>query len=1246
MSTVEEFDVFGCELGGVNLIEASAGTGKTWNICGLYLRLLLERGLSVQQILVVTFTNAATAELRERIRARIVETLAYLRGNGTAAGADPFVPALVAAVERRSGRDGADLVPPLDAALQFFDEAAIFTIHGFCQRALADASFSAGLPFSLELVADDREMAMEAVHDFWRRRIAGADCPPALAAFLLRKKDTPEKYAKLLARSLGKPLARPLWPAGIDAPVKTAPSAGTAGTAGTAAPVIDTTALSTACDAAARLWAAQRDGIVALVVSSLPALNGTTYKAASVEQAACDWDAWFAEGSALAPVPEKSKLGLLSSGTLERRKNKNRTPPAHPFFDAAQALLDAQQALATSLELARMGLLRELLDIVVPELRRRKRERRVISFSDMLWNLHAAFGDGDHPGLAASLRERFPVALVDEFQDTDPLQFSIFDQIHGGTGAPVFLVGDPKQAIYSFRHADLHAYLDARRHASRVWTLAASQRSTQGLIAALNGLFSVRPDAFMLPGLDYHAVTMGTKLRAPLVDRTEKRADLELWKLPRTPAGEPILKKEAKARAAQATAAEIARLVAAGHAGRITIGERALRPGDIAVLVRTHAQGSEIKQALAMLDVGSVELSQASVFRTRDAEEVERVLIAINEPSRDTLLRAALATEMLGCDAAGIAAISADEAALTGWLGRFSAWRELWLRHGVGVMYRRLLAEQKVGARMLARPDGERRLTNLLHLGEQIHQAAATHESPDALLRWLASRRSDDAVDEVAQLRLESDRNLVQIVTIHKAKGLEFPIVFCPYLWEGTSARRRNGNKPEGREYHDDDGTAVVDFRSDDELGARKAAIDRQIRLEEAAEGLRLVYVALTRAIHRCYVIAGAYAINAGRGVSTLESTRALLNWLVASGSETPQAWLDAERPPAEITAAWEAFAGRLAPHVALAPLPEGPGTPVARSGPAPETLAALPAPKTIAPAWRFGSFTGLASGAQGEAAANDHDARIAEAGRRIGPPPSDLAPDDILRFPRGPAAGDCLHAIFERIDFTDRSGWSNAIERALAAHPQAGPGARAAGQAPALAAMAARMLGDVLATTLPGGIVLGAIPGARRLSELEFSLPAPRVSASALNDALKRIGCDVPRLAFRDLEGYLKGFIDLVFEHDGRFYLLDWKSNHLGYAPSDYAPAALQSAMAEHSYHLQYLLYALALDRYLRRRVPGYRADAHFGGVLYLFVRGVRPDWVNPDGTPAGVFHHRPVPAALARLDALFSDARASAMR
>ncbi|MGE5089431.1 MAG: UvrD-helicase domain-containing protein, partial [Candidatus Levyibacteriota bacterium] len=736
-----EFDVFGCSLDGITLIEASAGTGKTWNICGLYLRLLLERELEVQQILVVTFTNAATAELRERIRSRIVETLAWLRAGGatgaTGGAADPFVANLVRAVERSTGIGRPQLQSRLDQALQFFDEAAIFTIHGFCQRALADASFSAGLPLSLEAVADDREMAMEAVQDFWRRRVADASCPRELAGFVLANKDSPEKYAQLLLRSLGKPMAQSVWPAALASP----------------ATPIDTSALTAAFDAARALWIHERDAIVAAVESALPALNANSYKPEGIVRAAGEWDAWLGEGLALAELPDRNKLDLLASRTLALRTKKGQATPRHAFFDHAQRLLDERQALTGALELARLRLIRDLVETVGPDLRQRKRERRVIAFDDMLYNLHAALERGDRPELVASLREKFPVALIDEFQDTDPLQFAIFDRIYGRGGLPAFLVGDPKQAIYSFRHADLYTYLQAHERASVVRTLAANQRSTQGLIEALNGLFCTKPDAFMLPGLDYHPVTMGDKPRKRCTDAssgTTAPADLQVWMLPSGPGGVPMPKAEARARAAQAVAAEIARLIGEGARGHIRIDERPLQPGDIAVLVRTHRQGGVLKRELAALGIGSVELSQASVFQTPDAEEVERVLIAINQPSRDTLLRGALATEMMGNDAARIMEISASEDEMMACLERFADYRDLWLRQGVGVMYRRFLTAERVSARMLRRDDGERRLTNLLHLGEQIHQAAAAHPSPDALLRWLAAQRRDGAADDVA----------------------------------------------------------------------------------------------------------------------------------------------------------------------------------------------------------------------------------------------------------------------------------------------------------------------------------------------------------------------------------------------------------------------------------------------------------------------------------------------------------------
>jgi exodeoxyribonuclease V beta subunit len=300
---------------------------------------------------------------------------------------------------------------------------------------------------------------------------------------------------------------------------------------------------------------------------------------------------------------------------------------------------------------------------------------------------------------------------------------------------------------------------------------------------------------------------------------------------------------------------------------------------------------------------------------------------------------------------------------------------------------------------MLRRTDGERRLTNLLHLGEQIHQAASTHESPDALLRWLATKRRDGAVDEVAQLRLESDRTLVKIITIHKVKGLEFPIVFCPFLWDGNT--RYGGPKPEGREYHDTDGAAVFDFRCVDEIGDEEDRIKDAIKLEESAESLRLIYVALTRAVYRCYVIAGTYTTNSFGSPAGGEH-ESLLNWLVAGGRE----WLTSVRREAlavEIAAA-ASLAKRLAPS-RLDPLPTNPAR---QSCCGPARIAHRLPRRDDRAAWH--SAASAASQHEKRGAANDHDAHIAKSRKSARHPGYRAGRHPALSA--RPSAGECLHAI------------------------------------------------------------------------------------------------------------------------------------------------------------------------------------------------------------------------------------------
>ncbi len=1271
-------DVFECPLDGIRLIEASAGTGKTWNLCGLYLRLVLERALQVQQILVVTFTNAATAELRERIRERMVQVLQVLHQRGPAA--DVFAQKLLASL-RRKGLADEDMIRRLAAAAQNFDEAAIFTIHGFCQRALADAPFAAGMPLAQELLLDDADLRLAIASDFWRRHVAAPGVAPALAAHLMAQGDSPERFAQLLRRQAGKPLSRVIWPPALDA----------------APPHIDTSGVQAAHEAARGLWHAQRDQIVGCVMAALPRLHAGSYKAERVRDAALLWDQLLAPAGALAAPPgfgkEQSKVDLLTAATLAAKLKKAQAPcEAHPFFAAAQALLEQRERLQAGLQLARLALLRRLIEEGPAALRESKRERRVVAFDDMLFNLHQRLADGRWRWLPDALRERFPAALVDEFQDTDPLQFSIFRSIYGGGQSLLFLVGDPKQAIYSFRNADLHTYLQARRLARAEYTLAHNQRSTRELLAALNAVFGGNPHAFMLPGLRYTPVEAGDKRRAVLRDASAPRAPLQLWTLPPQAGGERPRKAFARQLATLACAGEIARLLAAARDGEIALDERPLAAGDIAVLVRSHSQGHEMRQALLALGVGSVELSQASVFHSADALELERVLAAVAEPAREGLLRTALATELIGLDAVAIAALSEDQRGMLARIQAFSDHRQRWLKDGVARMLRDLLAQEQVSQRMLARPDGERRLTNLRHLAECLHEASREHGTPEALLRWLRQRREENGAEEAGQLRLESDRNLVQIVTIHRSKGLEYPIVFCPFLWDGHPGGAPGG--PPGAEYHDDDGGPVIDFVEPLDPGVKQ-----RIAMERAAENLRLIYVALTRAVHRCYLVVGSYG--SGAHGSTTECTRGPINWLVARREHTPAEWLDNSIAAAEVDAAWERLAQANAPNVAIAPLPPGPGVPVALSMTAPERIAALEPPAAIPAAWWVGSYSSLAHGARSETAAADHDVR-AEGGLSLPPPPEegwgegvflppparegwtggmpltptlspggrgsenlapggrgsenpapagkggteglplppagegrgegDSAPSDILRFPRGARAGESLHAVFERIDFTAPQAWPTAVAQALRLRPpQAGTADGAAWQA-----MVLRMLSDVTATPLPAGHRLDQIPPNRRLIELEFSLPSVGLDAHALAATLRRYGYPVSGLAFGRLDGYLRGFVDLAYQHQERWYVLDWKSNHLGWRAADYDAANLRRAMEEQGYHLQYLLYTVALHRYLQQRLRGYDYERHFGGVHYLFVRGVRPAWTQPGTAAAGVFFDRPEREAIEALDAL----------
>lgn len=1165
-----------CPLHGIINIEASAGTGKTYNLCLLYERLVVEKGLPVNQILVVTFTEAAAAELRDRI---------YRRLHATVHAPDTPPPA-----RQR-----------IAAALLAFDDAAIFTIHGFCHRALTRLAFAAGQPLVAGEVVSGDDLLQQVSEDFWRRQVL------PLAGLEARSLSNNTAFSpQSLARALRDTLARPL--------AQRRPEI-------TSLPAFNSASYQRLLHELQQAWEQEADPARQVIIQALleKQLNGNKYREASVTKAWAAWQALIAGNPPNATLLESAHR--LTASRLKDGCNKGCSPPAHPLFTAFDHAFPPLGECAAYLDSLPARLLLQLVAEAPTRLEALKASRRVLTFDDMLHNLYRALAGAEQlPGLAEQLRQAYPAALIDEFQDTDPLQLAIFRTLYDdgrADGGPLFLVGDPKQAIYSFRGADLHTYLAAKQRAHHHYLLGHNQRSTQSMIDAVNALFEANPDAFRIPGLSFHPVSKGEKAIPSLNDASAMPMPaLAFWPLEEALAGETASKADIQLACAQASATEIVRLLTAADAGQITLGERPLQPGDIAILVRSHAQGKRMKEALTAAGISAVELSDASVFASFEAEEMRTILHAIIEPGRTRLLRAALATVLLGQNSSQIEAINGDENALGTLSTQFASYRQRWLEQGFAAMWQQVLSEHSVMARLLQLPHGERRATNLAHLSELSSAESRLRPGMEALLHWLTAQSSArGGTSATAQLRLESDENLVRIITKHRSKGLQYPIVFCPFLWDdGNPSRLLQSSIP--LRYHDADGQTILDF-------APGAFAYDTARREAEEERLRLIYVALTRAIYRCYAVGGVANTSRSSGPSSL------LNWLVAGKGIPVEDWSRTGKEPTpdreSVRQAWQKLARTNPDALGFMTWPERRSILSLRSTTSAPIYRARETSRRLRPAWLQHSFSSLLR--LSTPAVDDHgDLMPAQA---IEPCPEHIPSTDILHFPRGTRAGDCIHTLLERVDFAaDTRHWRPLIEETLRHYlPSPEP------LKETRVHMLQNWLGDLFATELLPGLRLRNIPPQLRLSELAFHFPAQALSAGQLTEVLQKLGRTPPSLGFEAFSGFLRGSIDLVFAHDERYYVVDWKSNYLGHEAADYRNPALDGVIRQHAYDLQALLYQLALHRSLRHRLgPAYDYERHFGGALYLFIRAVRPGWPG-----SGIWHWRPQENDMAALDRLF---------
>ncbi|AXZ19616.1 exodeoxyribonuclease V subunit beta [Klebsiella pneumoniae] len=1167
--TAESLDPLRLPLIGERLIEASAGTGKTFTIAALYLRLLLglggeaayPRAISVEELLVVTFTEAATEELRGRIRSNIHELrIACLRGESD----NPLYSALLAEIA-----DKDDAAKTLLLAERQMDEAAVFTIHGFCQRMLSLNAFESGMLFEQQLIEDESRLRYQACADFWRRH-----CYPLtrdIAAVIHDVWKGPRDLLKSLDR----------WLQG-EAPQLKSPPAPNETLAERHQQII------ARIDSLKQQWREQVGEIEGVLENS--GLDRRKFNRGNQGKWMEKVNAWAQEETLSYQLPDA--LEKFAQSFLLERTKAGGEPPVHPLFSAVESLLASSLTL-TDLVLARAMV--EIRDAVARE----KRRRGELGFDDMLSRLDEALRGDSGETLASAIRQRFPVAMIDEFQDTDPQQYRIFRRIwRRQPETALLLIGDPKQAIYAFRGADIFTYMKARGDVAAHYTLDTNWRSSPGMVGSVNRLFSLSDNPFMfheIPFLPVKAAAKNKGLRFT-VDAADVPA-MNVWLMP----GDTVGSGDYQTFMAQLCATQIRDWLSAGQRGRALLwrGEtsRPVQASDITVLVRNRLEAAQVREALQTLGIPSVYLSNRdSVFETLEAQELLWLLQAVLAPERENTLRSALATSMFGLTALDIENLNQDEQAWDALVEEFSEYRQIWRQRGVMPMLRALMTARHIAENLLATRGGERRLTDILHISELLQEAASQLESEHALVRWLAQHIAEpDSNAASQQMRLESDKHLVQIVTIHKSKGLEYPLVWLPFI-----ARFR---KQDQAFYHDRETFAAVLDLGQDEASLELAEAER------LAEDLRLLYVALTRAVWHCSL-----------GVAPLSSRKSgnsdfhlsALGRLLQAGEAMDAAGLAARLADF----CHGDIALQIPGELDLTPW-QAPAATIPR-------LSARELQRRIADDWRVTSYSGLQqhgfSGGQDLLPRLDVDA--AGVGEVVEEP--QLTPH---QFPRGAAPGTFLHSLFEELDFTQPvpEGWMAEKLQLSGFDAQWAP-------------VLTDWLGGVLKTRLPGpDIALNQLAARDKQVEMAFYLPIAQLLTAERLDALIRqydpLSADTPPLDFRQVRGMLKGFIDLVFRHEGRYYLLDYKSNWLGEDREAYTRPAMEQVMRAHRYDLQYQLYSLALHRYLRHRLADYDYDRHFGGVIYLFLRGM-------DGQEGGqgIFTTRPVRPLIDGLDQLFA--------
>ncbi|UTV81949.1 exodeoxyribonuclease V subunit beta [Acidithiobacillus sp. YTS05] len=1145
---------------GRRLIEASAGTGKTYTIAALYLRLVLghacARPFLPEEILVMTFTNAATLELRARIRRRLHEAAGFFAGQSD--NADAFLQALRESYPREAWPSLARL---LDGAAEGMDQAAIYTIHAWAQRVLQEYAFAMGNDFALQVLTDAQTRHGELLQDYLRLFLHPLPYPEMQELRRCGKELLdPEKLLGVLQEYLDKSegfvpgeepaaLLHRLWENA-------------------------TSELASLRERLAEQLDPLEDWLDELSASKQ--VDGKKFQSRYYRNWLAILRSWTAEQDLAAPSLTNSAWQRLSLAGMQEAARDN-AQLCHPALLLIEELHSYLHTLQEQREKTRAALLTHALGWL-DERKQQLQEQGQIDFQGILRQLRNALQGEAGKLLAEHLAKQYPWALVDEFQDTDPYQYAILDAIYGSAEAEggLLLIGDPKQSIYRFRGGDLHTYLRAQQDCgAEIYRLGRNYRSSEQLVTALNtffltlearhpqGVFGLRQgEENPVPYLPVEAAG----LQEEFFWIEEETLALQFAVLAEDAAGN---KGEYTDCMAAACAERIVALLLAGRSGqagfRSLSGARALEPADLAVLVNSRTEADVLRAALRQRGVASVYLSeQQSVYESPEATDLERLLTACLAYDDEQAVGTALATSLLGLDWSELAALQHDDRLREERLLQFRHYAEIWRERGVLPMLLRLSQDFSLPARLLrgATADGERRLTNFLHLAELLQHAAQELQGEHAVLRFLAEQRQRQAGrDEETLLRLESDADLVRVITIHKSKGLQYPIVFLPFLLNAWS------NSGKCLQISEEQGQRI--------LRPADAAEQERAERERLQEDIRKLYVALTRA---------QFAVWVGIGRCADHQPSALAH-LLLYGAE------DGKGSPEQVA---ELFAN--VPEIGISPIALQ-DAPAILSPPLVQAPALRP---RIARAqendWWIASYSALQRG--------HHQPleRLAELWEEEQMEES-IEPSTHLLFLPGAATGILLHDLLR---WMAEQGFAAISRSPQILHEEI----LRRGQGQSWSRHAAELQDWLLQTlALPLALAEGETVRLQDLqeyqAEMEFWLPVQNIESQQIDRIVNaHLLPDVPRPALdsRRLGGMFKGFIDLVFFWKDRYYLIDYKSNFLGLGPAAYHQQALRDALLAQRYDLQLGLYLVALRRLLRSR--GWEDEP--AGALALFLRGI----------------------------------------